>query len=110
MSERLATRLPPALPVSLFVLLVVPAIAGAAIAVGHVEVAVLLTAAVVGWALYDKVSLRGWVALALLTSYVDNRLEKFLKARGFVLDCAEDEALSDSRVLEPVAGCRLEAA
>jgi hypothetical protein len=57
-----------ALRVSLFVLLAVPAIAGAAIAVGHLEVAVLLAAAVVGWALYDKVSLRGWVALTLLTS------------------------------------------
>jgi hypothetical protein len=51
-----------------FVLLVVPAIAGAAIAVGHIEVAVLVAAAVVGWALYDKVSLTGWVALTLLTS------------------------------------------
>jgi hypothetical protein len=57
-----------ALPVSVFVLLVVPAIAGAAIAVGHIEVAVLLAAVVVGWALYDRVSLTGWVALILLMS------------------------------------------
>jgi len=68
MRERLAARLPSALLVSVFVLLVVPAIAGAAIAVGHIEVAVLLAGAVVGWALYDKVSLTGWVALTLLTS------------------------------------------
>ena len=36
-------------------------------------------------------------------------LEKFLKARGFVLDCAEDEALTEAR-MEKVTACKLEAA
>jgi hypothetical protein len=61
-------RLPVTLLVSLFALLALPVLAGAAIAVGHVEVAFLLAAGVVGWALYDKVSLPWWVALTLLTS------------------------------------------
>jgi hypothetical protein len=54
--------------VSLFALLAIPVLAGAAIAMGHVEVALLLAAAVAGWALYDKVSLASWVVLILLTS------------------------------------------
>ena len=37
-------------------------------------------------------------------------LEKFLKARGFVLDCAEDEALTDTKQFEPLTKCKLEAA
>src|SRR5207245_438331 len=61
-------RLPVSLLISLFALLAIPVLVGAAIAVDHVEVALLLAAAVVGWALYDKMSLASWVVLTLLTS------------------------------------------
>src|SRR5205823_13519657 len=37
-------------------------------------------------------------------------LEKFLKARGFVLDCAEDDSLSHGKEFERVTESRLEAA
>jgi hypothetical protein len=37
-------------------------------------------------------------------------LEKFLKGRGFVVDCVEDDSVNESKVLDPVTKCRLEAA